>query len=89
MAGFDPFGSMQNFIGQFQGFLGNPMQYMLKNKLNLPQGINPMQDPNGAIQYLMNSGRMNQQQYNQLQQWSQQIQQNPQFAQQFMQGGNK
>ena len=85
----DPFGSMQGFMGQFRGFMQNPMQFMMQRKLNLPQSINPMQDPNGAIQYLMNNGQMNQQTYNQLQQMAKQIQQNPQFAQQFMGGMKK
>lgn len=80
----DPFGSMQGFMGQFRGFLQNPMQFMMQRKMNLPANINPMQDPNGAIQYLMNNGQMDQQTYNQLQQMAQQIQQNPQFAQRFM-----
>ena len=80
----DPFGSIQGFMGQFQGFMQNPMQYMIQRKLNLPQNINPMQNPQAAIQYLMNSGKLDQQTYNQLQQMAQQIQQNPQFIQQFM-----
>lgn len=83
----DPFGSMQGFMGQFQGFMQNPMQYMMSKKLNLPENINPMQDPQGAIQYLMNNGQMNQQMYNQLQQMAGQIKQNPQFMQMF--GGRR
>lgn len=85
MPGYDPFGSMQAFMGQFGGFAGNPMQYMMQRKLNLPKGMNPIQDPNGAIQYLMNSGKMNQQQYNELQKVSRQVQQNPQFQQMLQQ----
>lgn len=77
----DPFGSMQGFMGQFQGFIKNPMQYMLQRKLNIPQQY--MNDPAGAIQYLMNKGQMTQQQYNSLQQMSKQIQNNPQFRQLF------
>lgn len=84
----DPFGSMQGFMGQFQGFMKNPMQYMMSKKLNLPQNINPMQNPNEVIQYLMNNGKLSQQQYNQLQNVAKQIQSNPQF-QQFMQGMQK
>lgn len=83
----DPFGSMKNMLGQFQSFMGNPMQFMLQNRLNLPQNINPLQDPNGAIQSLMNNGQMTQQQYNALQQMAGQIQQNPQFMQMF--GGKR
>ena len=79
----DPFGSMQGFIGQFQGFMRNPMQFLLQRRLNLPQNINPMQNPNQAIQYLMNNRVMSQEQYNQLQQLASQIQNNPQFMQNF------
>lgn len=82
----DPFGSMQGFMGQFQGFMKNPMQFMLQKKLNLPQNL--VNDPQAAIQYLMNNGQMSQEQYNQLQQMARQIQSNPQF-QQFMGGFNK
>ena len=77
----DPFGSMQNFMGQFRGLMNNPMQFMMQRRLNLPQ--NWMQDPNGAIQSLMNNGQLSQQQYNQLQQMARQIQGNPQFMQMF------
>ena len=80
----DPFGSMQGFIGQFQGFMRNPMQFLLQKRLNLPQNVNPMQNPGQAIQYLMNNRMMTQEQYNQLQQMASQIQNNPQFAQRFM-----
>lgn len=75
----DPFGSMQGFMGQFRGFMQNPMQYMMQKKLNIPQQF--ANNPQGAIQYLMNNGKMSQAQYNQLQQMAQQIQNNPQFQQ--------
>lgn len=78
----DPFGSMQAMMGQFQRFMGNPMQFMLQNRLNIPQQY--MNDPNGAIQYLMNNGQMSQAQYNELQQIAKQIQNNPQFMNMFM-----
>ena len=81
----DPFGSLQNFIGQFRGFMNNPMQFMASRKMNLPQ--NWMQDPNGAIQSLMNSGQLSQQQYNRLNQMAGQIMNQPQF-QQWMGGQN-
>lgn len=77
----DPFGSMQAMMGQFRGFMQNPAQFLFQRKLNLPANINPMQNPQQAIQYLMNSRQMSQDQYNQLQRMSQQIQMNPQFAQ--------
>ena len=84
----DPFGSMSGFLGQFKNFVQNPMQFMFQKKLNLPQNINPMQNPQAAIQHLMNNGQLTQEQYNQVQQMARQIQNNPQF-QQFMSGFNK
>lgn len=85
----DPFGSMQGFMGQFQNFLRNPMQTMMQRRLNLPQ--NWMQDPRGAVQQLMNSGQLSQQQFNQLQQMAGQIMNQPQWQQftQQMQGGQQ
>lgn len=74
----DPFGNMNNFMGKFQQFRGNPMQFMMQNNLNIPgQYAN---DPNKAIQYLMDSGKMNQEQYNQLKQMADNIQKNPMFG---------
>jgi hypothetical protein len=45
--------------GQFQQ---NPMQFLAQKGLNIPQQY--QNDPNGAIQYLMNNGQLTQQQYN-------------------------
>lgn len=80
----DPFGSMQGLMSKFTNFRGNPMQFLMQNKLNIPQNL--MNNPSQAIQYLMNNGQMSQQQYNQLQQMAHQIQNNPQF-QNFLRGG--
>lgn len=65
-------------MGQFRAFRQNPMAFLTQRKLNIPHNL--MNDPNGAIQYLLNSGRMSQDQYNQLRQMAQQIQSDPQFA---------
>lgn len=78
-----PFGT---FMNQFRGFMGNPMQMLMQNKLNVPQSM--ANDPNAIIQHLMNSGVMSQEQYNQLKQTAGQIQNNPQF-QQMMNGGKR
>lgn len=78
-----PFGT---FMNQFKGFMGNPMQMLMQNKLNVPQSM--ANDPNAIIQHLMNSGVMSQEQYNQLKQTAGQIQNNPQF-QQMMNGGKR
>lgn len=75
------------FFNSFKGFMGNPMQ-MLMQRMNIPQ--NMANDPNAIIQHLMNSGQMNQNQYNQLKRTAEQIQNNPQFQQSMQQFyGNK
>lgn len=58
----DPFGSRQNMMSQYGNFQQNPMQFMAQRGLNVPQQY--ANDPDGAIQYLMNSGKLTQQQYN-------------------------
>lgn len=73
--------SFNQFFKSFRGFMGNPMQMM--SEMNIPK--NMMNNPNEVIQYLMNSGRMNQSQYNQLKQMAGQIQNNPQFQQSMQQ----
>lgn len=77
----DPFGSMQGFIGQFRRFINNPAQYMLEHKINIPQQF--QNDTQGAIQYLMNSGQLTQDQYNWVNNTAKQIQNNPVFKQIF------
>ena len=71
------------FFNNFRGFMGNPIQMLMQNKINIPQ--NMAKDPNAIIQHLMNSGQMNQSQYNQLKQIAGQIQNNPQFQQSMQQ----
>lgn len=71
------------FFNSFRGFMGNPMQMLMQNKITIPQ--NMANDPNAIIQHLMNSGQMNQSQYNQLKQIAGQIQNNPQFQQSMQQ----
>ena len=78
---FDPFGSMNNMLGQFRGFMSNPMQFLMQNKLNIPQQY--INDPNQTIQYLMNTGQLSQQQYDWAVKEAQKIQSNPQFMQMF------
>ena len=73
--------SFNQFFNRFKGFMENPMQMM--SGMNIPK--NMMNNPNEVIQYLMNSGRMNQSQYNQLKQMAGQIQNNPQFQQSIQQ----
>ena len=66
-----------NPLNEFQSFMSNPIQFMAQRKLNIPQQY--LNDPNGAIQYLMNSGRITQDQYNRAVNVSNQLQKDPNF----------
>ena len=66
-----------NPLNEFQSFMSNPIQFMAQRKLNIPQQY--LNDPNGAIQYLMNSGRITQDQYNEAVNMSNQLQKDPNF----------
>lgn len=66
--------SFNDFMSSFRQFSGNPMQ-MLSN-LGIPQGMN---NPSEIIQHLMNSGKLSQEQYAQIQQTATQIRNNPMF----------
>lgn len=66
-----------NPLNEFQSFMSNPIQFMAQRKLNIPQQY--LNDPNGAIQYLMNSGRITQDQYNRAVNMSTQLQKDPNF----------
>lgn len=75
----DPFGSLKNMIGQLQQFSGDRMQFMARRGLNIPQQF--ANDPQGAVQYLLDRGVINQQQYNWANNMARQIQGDPQVAQ--------
>lgn len=64
---FDPFGSRQGMMTQYGQFQQNPMAFLSQKGLNIPQQY--QNDPDGAIQYLMNSGKLTQKQYN----WASQL----------------
>lgn len=66
-----------NPLNDFQSFMSNPIQFMTQRKLNIPQQY--LNDPNRAIQYLMNSGRITQDQYNRAVNMSNQLQKDPNF----------
>lgn len=66
-----------NPLNEFQSFMSNPIQFMAQRKFNIPQQY--LNDPNGAIQYLMNSGRITQDQYNRAVNMSNQLQKDPNF----------
>lgn len=63
---------MQNgFQSQFSSFMSNPMGYLMQHKINIPQQY--QNDPQGAVQYLLNSGAMSQEQLNGIIQRAQQM----------------
>lgn len=76
-ANYDPFGSMQGFNQQFQNFMSNPMQYFASKKLNIP--VEYQNNPQGAVQYLLNNGTMTQEQLSQLQNVAKRIESNTGF----------
>ena len=63
----------------YSQLIKNPGQVL--QQLNIPQGY--ANDPQGAIQYLMNNGKITQEQYNSANNQLKQLQNNPMFKQLF------
>lgn len=66
-------------LSRFNGFMQNPGQML--QQMGLPSDA--LKNPQATVQQLMNTGKLNQQQFNQLQQMANSITQNPAFAQMF------
>lgn len=49
-----------NLNSMYNEFSSNPIQFLVKNKFNLPQNIS--NDPQTIIQHLLSSGQLTQQQ---------------------------
>lgn len=64
----------------FQQFMQNPAQMFQQRGLPAPPQT-AMQSPQGLIQYMLSSGAVTQEQYNQIQAQARQLQQNPSFMQ--------
>ena len=73
---YDPFGSMNGFMSQFNAFRQNPMQMLMQRRMNVPQGMN---NPGQIINYLMQNGSISQKDYNNANFISRQFQNNPMF----------
>ena len=56
--------SINNIMGMYNQFRANPMQFMAS--MNIPQQY--AESPEKAIQFLMDNGKMTQNQYNQVMQ---------------------
>ena len=76
---FDPFGNFPNMMHSFGSFMQNPMQALLQRRINVPQSM--MGNPSAIMQHMMNTGMLNQQQYNAARMAAQQAQSNPMFHQ--------
>lgn len=64
----------------FMQFVQNPEAFFQQRGMQMPPQ-SALQSPQGMIEYLMNSGGVSQQQYNQAAAQAKQAQQNPQFMQ--------
>ena len=64
-------GSQNGLIGEFNTFMQNPANYLLQKRVGIPQQY--MNNPRDAVQYLLNNGRMTQEQFNRLSQMAQQM----------------
>ena len=71
-------------IQAFMQFMQNPAALFQQRGIPVPPQ-NAMQSPQSMIQYMLNSGGISQDQYNQAAQQAKQLQGNPQFMQ-MMQG---
>ena len=57
-----------NPMVMLQQLKANPINFLKQRGFNIPENLN---DPNAIIQHLMNSGQINQSQYNQARQMAQ------------------
>lgn len=71
--------NIKNLFNMYSQLLSNPNQVL--QQLNIPQEY--ANNPQGAIQYLMNNGRISQEQYNNANNQLKQLQNNPLFRQYF------
>ena len=60
-----------NMMSEFAAFRQNPVGYLMQKKINIPQEY--MNNPRDAVQYLLNSGKMSQDQFSRLSQMAQQM----------------
>lgn len=64
--------SMQKgFQSQLGSFMSNPMGFLMQHKISIPEQY--ANDPHGAVQYLLNNGKMSQNDLNRLVQTAQQM----------------
>lgn len=61
----------KGFASQFNLFKQNPLQFLLQRRINIPPQF--ANDPQAAVQYLLNSGKMSQSQLETLTGYAQQM----------------
>jgi hypothetical protein len=71
--------NVKALLNLYTQFRQNPTQFL--SQINVPNEY--MNDPQGAIQYLMNSGKITQEQYNFANNQLKELQNNPLFKQMF------
>ena len=71
--------NIQNLFQAYSQLMKNPSQFL--QKLNIP--VEYVNDPNAAIQHLMKTGRISQEQYNNANIQFKHMQNNPMFKQFF------
>ena len=64
-------GQKSNIGNMFNSMMQNPIQWLTDRKINIPQEYS--NDPHGAVQYLLNNGKMSQDQLNKLTQVANQM----------------
>ena len=62
-------GNTINAMQMLQSFKQNPMQFLMRNRLNVPQDI--ANDPNAIISHLLQTGQVNQEAVNRAYQMAQ------------------
>ena len=72
-----------NLLNMYSQLMQNPTQML--QKMNIPSEY--ANNPQGAIQYLMNTGKISQEQYNNANNQLKQLQNNPLFNQYFNKQG--
>jgi len=60
-----------NQPNMFNQFMQNPLQWLMQRRINIPQEY--ADNPQGAVQYLLNKGQMSQEQLNKLTQAANQM----------------
>ena len=60
-----------NFQTQFNTFMQNPMQFLSQRKINIPNEF--ANNPQGAVQHLLNSGQLKQEDLNKMMDFAQKM----------------